>query len=243
MLTTRHPCGLAYRISVATTKKSKPSLKYTPSSQRYSGVFLTGIQELVTRYEYITQQYQRIVNQQGDGLQVQQLKQQLSAYQAALVSCFPISPSSSMHLPAFAHCDIMCCERRTRSLDLHAHQERNPFVLVLIDGDGMIFADGFLQKGLNGGKEAAAALYRTVVAYIERETNDIPLTSRVICRVYANVKGLAETLVRYGIMEETGRFEDFVRGFTNGRTLFDFIDVGSGKDRADDKIIGKASVL
>jgi hypothetical protein len=30
-----------------------------------------------------------------------------------------------------------------------------------------------------------------------------------------------------------------MRGFTRGKTLFDFIDVGPGKDRADEKIIGK----
>lgn len=116
-------------------------------------------------------------------------------------------------------------------------------MLVLIDGDGMIFANGFLQRGLGGGKEAAATLFNIIMTYIERETDNIPLSSRVICRVYANVKGLAETLVRYGILEEISHFEDFVRGFTNGRTLFDFIDVGPGKDRADDKIIGKSSLL
>lgn len=112
-------------------------------------------------------------------------------------------------------------------------------MLVLIDGDGMIFTNDFLRKGLQGGKEAAAALYHSIVSYIERETEIIPLTSRVLCRVYANVKGLAETLVRAGILEEVTQFEEFVRGFTNGRTLFDFIDVGPGKDRADDKIIGE----
>lgn len=126
-------------------------------------------------------------------------------------------------------------------LDLLANssQERNPFVFVLIDGDGMIFTNEFLKKGHSGGKEAAAALYHALTAYIERETIDIPTTSRVLCRIYANVKGLGETLVRAGIIEETSVFEEFVRGFTNGRTLFDFVDVGPGKDRADDKIIGE----
>lgn len=115
-------------------------------------------------------------------------------------------------------------------------------MLVLIDGDGMIFLNHLVQKGLGGGKEAAAVLYNAIVTYIERETETIPLTSRVLCRVYANVKGLAETLVRAGIIEEVSQFEEFVRGFTNGRTLFDFIDVGPGKDRADDKIIGKSEI-
>lgn len=103
----------------------------------------------------------------------------------------------------------------------------------------MIFNTEFLQMGLAGGKQAAAALYSTIVAYIERETMTIPPASRVLCRIYANVKGLAEVLVRAGITKDAAQFEEFVRGFTNGRTFFDFIDVGPGKDRADDKIIGK----
>lgn len=45
----------------------------------------------MTRYDYITQQYQRMVQQPGDDVQVQQLKQQLSAYQTALVSDIPAS--------------------------------------------------------------------------------------------------------------------------------------------------------
>jgi hypothetical protein len=111
-------------------------------------------------------------------------------------------------------------------------------VLILIDGDGMIFKDEFLQKGLAGGKQAAAALYSTVMSHIDREMNIIPTASRVLCRIYANVKGLADVLMRAGIVEDAVQFEEFVRGFTNGRTFFDFIDVGPGKDRADDKIIG-----
>ncbi|KAL5397298.1 hypothetical protein PMIN02_002392 [Paraphaeosphaeria minitans] len=153
----------------------------------------------MTRYEYMTQDYQRLASQQRDVLQVQQLKQNLVSLQGAL--------------------------------------ERNPFVLILVDGDGMIFKDDFLHKGLAGGKQAAAALYSTIVAYIERETRTIPPTSRVLCRIYANVKGLADVLVRAGIVNDAAQFEEFTRGFTNGRTFFDFVDVGPGKDRADDKII------
>jgi hypothetical protein len=58
--------------------------------------------------------------------------------------------------------------------------------------------------------------------------------------MYANVRGLADVLVRTGAIEDTGVFEDFMRGFTRGKTLFDFVDVGAGKDRADQKIIGKS---
>jgi hypothetical protein len=46
-------------------------------------------------------------------------------------------------------------------------------------------------------------------------------------------------LVRKGVYQDIIEFEDFVRGFTWGKTLFDFVDVGAGKDRADEKIIGE----
>lgn len=75
--------------------------------------------------------------------------------------------------------------------------------------------------------------------WIECDTKDVPLTSRIICRVYANVRGLAEVLVRTGAIEAVEDFEDFVRGFTRAKKMFDFIDVGPGKDRADEKIIGR----
>ena len=61
--------------------------------------------------------------------------------------------------------------------------------------------------------------------------------------MYANVKGLADVLVRAGAIKDVAVFEDFARGFSRGKTLFDFVDVGSGKDRADEKIIGKSYLL
>jgi hypothetical protein len=63
-----------------------------------------------------------------------------------------------------------------------------------------------------------------------------------VCRIYANVRGLGDVLVRTGAIQEIGQFEDFMRGFTRGKTLFDFIDVGAGKDRADEKIIGESTL-
>jgi hypothetical protein len=85
---------------------------------------------------------------------------------------------------------------------------------------------------------AASGLCTAVQQYIEDVCNNIPRGTRIICRIYANVQGLGNILVRAGIIEHLGVFEDFVRGFSRGKTLFDFIDVGAGKDRADDKIIG-----
>jgi hypothetical protein len=108
--------------------------------------------------------------------------------------------------------------------------------MVLIDGDGMIFNDELVKFGETGGRSAASHLCAAVQLYI-KECKDIPRGARIFCRMYANVQGLGDVMVRSGIVEHLGIFEDFVRGFSRGKTLFDFIDVGAGKDRADEKII------
>lgn len=126
--------------------------------------------------------------------------------------------------------------------------------MVLIDGDGLIVSsapsrrDGtvliqsvsrrvYLQRR-SGGRRAASQLDTAVQNWIENEATDVPLNARVICRIYANVRGLGEVLVRTGAINHIGVFQEFVQGFTRAKTMFDFIDVGSGKDRADEKIIG-----
>ncbi|KAI4715037.1 hypothetical protein J4E89_000723 [Alternaria sp. Ai002NY15] len=102
----------------------------------------------------------------------------------------------------------------------------------------MTFSDDFLREGEQGGRRAAVQLFADIHEYIENECQDIPFGYRIACRIYANVRGLGDVLVRRGMYEDIIEFEDFVRGFTRGKTLFDFIDVGAGKDRADEKIIG-----
>ncbi|KAI9847009.1 MAG: hypothetical protein M1837_003365 [Sclerophora amabilis] len=119
---------------------------------------------------------------------------------------------------------------------LNSFMARNPFVLVLIDGDGMIFENSLLQSAERGGKDAAGLLQSAVKDYLHREFHDLPSDCKIVVRVYANVKGLAETCYKAGIVDKPSMVEEFARGFTRSRHLFDFIDVGSGKDRADDKL-------
>lgn len=70
-----------------------------------------------------------------------------------------------------------------------------------------------------------------------------PADLKIVCRIYANVRGLADVCVRAGLVDSPVAFEDFTRGFTRGKTLFDFVDVGPGKDRADEKIQGTSRTL
>jgi len=111
--------------------------------------------------------------------------------------------------------------------------------LVLIDGDGMIFNDDLIKKGEIGGKEAASMLWDAVKDYVQAELPDLPLDHKIMTRIYANLKGLGDVCHKAGILHQSSVLEEFARGLTGSKHLFDFVDVGMGKDRADDKISGK----
>lgn len=102
----------------------------------------------------------------------------------------------------------------------------------------MIFEDHLVKKGEIGGKEAAAALWAATRDYIHRTVPGLSSDYKIVTRIYANLKGLGEACHRAAILENPAIMEHFARGFTGSKHLFDFIDVGVGKDRADDKISG-----
>ncbi|KAL9027410.1 MAG: hypothetical protein Q9196_004054, partial [Gyalolechia fulgens] len=119
---------------------------------------------------------------------------------------------------------------------LQSFMNRDPFVSVLVDGDGMIFEDDMIRRGETGGKEAAARLWNEIKDYVHEKLPDVPSECRIVTRIYANLKGLADVCYKSGIVERANLLEEFYRGFTGSKILFDFVDVGPGKDRADEKI-------
>ncbi|MCJ1480202.1 hypothetical protein MMC06_000356 [Schaereria dolodes] len=119
---------------------------------------------------------------------------------------------------------------------IKAMVERDAFVLLLIDGDGMIFDDRLIQAGEAGGKEAASMLWTAVRDYVHQQKFGLPSDFKIVTRIYANLKGLGDVCHRAGILDGSTVIEDFARGFTGSKQFFDFVDVGTGKDRADDKI-------
>lgn len=50
---------------------------------------------------------------------------------------------------------------------------------------------------------------------------------------------MSETCRRASITSNTLLIPEFVIGFSQGKFLMDFVDVGSGKDRADQKVVGQ----
>jgi hypothetical protein len=103
----------------------------------------------------------------------------------------------------------------------------------------MIFDDYLIQKGEKGGKEAANLIWAAVNEFVARQLPHLS-SPKIVTRIYANVKGLSETLCKAGIIDNPGTFEAFTKAF-NDKLLFDFVDVGSGKkDMADDsKVTGR----
>lgn len=110
----------------------------------------------------------------------------------------------------------------------NCQQARDAFILVLIDGDGMIFDDRLIQNGEAGGREAAGLLWNAVMDHFQSDTG-LPSDVRIVARIYANLKGLGDVCKKSGIFSTSSMIEDFARGFTGSKHLFDFVDVGVGK--------------
>ncbi|KAL8626934.1 hypothetical protein Q9189_007377 [Teloschistes chrysophthalmus] len=127
--------------------------------------------------------------------------------------------------------------------ELEPLNNRRSFVLVLIDadGDGYIFRDVYLNKGEDGGKWAADALLGEVKTYLKQLGLPAGSNTDVVVRAYANLRGLGRACAKYGWIEGTTTtmttgLQQFASGFTGRQPLFDFVDVGDGKEKADQKI-------
>lgn len=103
----------------------------------------------------------------------------------------------------------------------------------------MIFDDNLIKQGEIGGKEAAVSLSSSVRDYVGQTILDLSSDYKIVTRVYANLKGLGDVCHRAGILMKPSIIEEFARGFTGSKHLFDFVDVGMGKDRADEKVSGE----
>ncbi|KAJ8113075.1 hypothetical protein ONZ43_g5235 [Nemania bipapillata] len=123
---------------------------------------------------------------------------------------------------------------RERYKQLARNQERNPFVLVLVDGDGYIFKDEFLHKGADGGLQAAQHLYNVVKNSLRGKGLE---NCDVMIRVYANLASLSRTLSKNGLATADKRsLSPFVANFNRSFGLVDFVDAGELKENADFKI-------
>ncbi|KAK4555389.1 hypothetical protein LTR86_007686 [Recurvomyces mirabilis] len=105
-------------------------------------------------------------------------------------------------------------DSRERYKQLARGQERNPFVLVLVDGDGYIFDDDLVSTGAEGGQRAAHLLDEAVKKY-----------ARTRIRELSGDAG-----------PEKRSLAPFIANFTRSMEMFDFVDAGELKENADFKI-------
>jgi hypothetical protein len=114
-------------------------------------------------------------------------------------------------------------------------KDRDPFVILLIDGEGSMFSDDLIKKGAQGGREGAQLLSCAANEFVAQTLPHLN-NPKVLVRIYANVRGTAEALCKTGVIDKPALFDDFIRSFNSSKVLFDFVDAGSRKDAAADKL-------
>ncbi|KAI3394921.1 hypothetical protein diail_2093 [Diaporthe ilicicola] len=125
-------------------------------------------------------------------------------------------------------------EARERWKQQARGQERNPFVLVLVDADGYVFDDNLITAGQDGGTQAAKLLNDTIKASQRRKGLE---SCETMVRVYANVAGLSKALAKCGLVGADKRsLAPFIANFNRSYGLTDFIDAGEFKENADFKL-------
>ena len=80
---------------------------------------------------------------------------------------------------------------------------------------------------------------QAVESFIKSDARSIAKNSKIIVKAYANCYGLESYLNFGNEKSELVDLQEFVRGFNQGECLFEFIDVGDGKERTDIKLKGR----
>lgn len=133
-------------------------------------------------------------------------------------------------------------QHRTRDLEtklctLQTSVNKSAFVLVLIDADhdGYTFNDDYITRGADGGQSAARELQKDIQTQLHARGIDENVL--IVVRAFANTEAVSKTLGESGFRDPTVKMARFIQGF-NQVKFCDFVSVGSGKDRADEKIKG-----
>jgi hypothetical protein len=127
------------------------------------------------------------------------------------------------------HTEVVAARSREDALVLS--QSRRPFVLVLIDvdADGFLFQDKYITRKAQGGEALADELLIRVREYLRPQYEDADSLD-IIVRVYANLEGMANYLVRLDKVRNLGSLRAMATGFCGRIASFDWIDVGVGKE-------------
>ncbi|KKY29782.1 putative c-x8-c-x5-c-x3-h type zinc finger protein [Diaporthe ampelina] len=114
--------------------------------------------------------------------------------------------------------------------------ESHPFVVMIIDGDGAKFRDDYFRAGDNGGGQAAQQLKTQIKLQLQENYPDTSTDNwNIMVFFYANMDGLGKALAARRILDTWTDLQKFASGFGRANSLFSFVDVGYGKDKADHK--------
>lgn len=94
-----------------------------------------------------------------------------------------------------------------------------------------------MSRNEAGGRDAADELQAGIKDYAKEIKLDVENTD-IKVRAYADLKSLRSACVKNGKMKESSSMSLFTHGFNQRQALFDFVDVGPGKEAADNKIRG-----
>lgn len=121
---------------------------------------------------------------------------------------------------------------------------RDPFILVLIDGEDLIFRNSFLRDGDLGGRRAAQLIHQAVNEHAFSSIKDLPVDVKVVVRMFVDLDTFAQTCITAGIVDGPGKIKTFARGFNQDKALFDITNVGSfGRETVIDKVEGLFTLL
>ncbi|KAF2724698.1 hypothetical protein K431DRAFT_281647 [Polychaeton citri CBS 116435] len=125
-------------------------------------------------------------------------------------------------------------DARERYKQLARQRERNPFVLVLVDGDGYTFHDDLVSRGSEGGAQAARRLQNAVRQGLHAQNLQ---GCRIVTRIYCNVAVISKALAKAKLCgPEKRSLAPFVASFNQSETLSDFVDVGDSIGSVKSKV-------
>ena len=101
----------------------------------------------------------------------------------------------------------------------------------------MQFENYLYAQGKDGGAEAASHLFAELKDQLKQTYPEAHVSNwNIVVNVVLNMQGLGQKLHACGIINNPNELSAFGRAFGLAHPLFNFIDVGSGKERADHKI-------
>ncbi|KAB2569487.1 hypothetical protein DBV05_g11838 [Lasiodiplodia theobromae] len=114
-------------------------------------------------------------------------------------------------------------------------QEKNPFVLVLVDGDGYTFKDHLIKNNREGGV-SAAQLMSTEIRERLRKLGHLD-HCRLVVRIYSNFASISRVLSHHGLVGAHARsIAPIAAAFTGAKDHFDYVDAGEANGAVFTKV-------